>query len=184
MGARLIKTQGGSGYTGKVQTYDVLSTHSTLLAPGDFVSETGTGTSAGRAGVDASAAAGLITGVITSINPNFSNLEQKGLPASTGGTVQVEVDPYALYEIEIATTALAATSIGLNAEIVATAATSSGGAARSNMTLDGSATGTATAQLRIVGLVEDPDGVLALGAIGNKALVRINESFIKGTVGV
>ena len=82
-GARLTKTQNSSGYTGKVFTYNVASGHSTLLAIGDFVSETGTGTAVGKPQVDASAAGGLITGVITSVAPNFSNLEQAGLPAST-----------------------------------------------------------------------------------------------------
>lgn len=186
MGARLIKTQGGNGYTGKVYTYAVAAGHSTLIAPGDFVSATGTGTTKGVPYVDATAAAGLISGVVTSVNPNFSNLEQKGLPASTAGTLQVEVDPMALYEIPISGAALAVTDIESNADILATAATSSGGAARSNMTLNGSAVvaSGATGQLRIVGLKEDPDGVLALGAVGNIAIVRINESYVKGVVGV
>ena len=182
-GAQLVKTQGASGYTGKVQTYNVVSGHSSLLAIGDFVSETGTGTADGLAGVDATAATGLITGVIVGFAPNISNLEQKGLPAGTAGNVFVEVDPSGLYELEISNGALTVANIGQNADIVATAATSSGNLVRSNMTLNGASPGSATAQMRIIGLVPATDGT-ALGANGNLALVRINESFIKGVVGV
>ena len=183
MGASISKTQNSSGYTGKVQTYNVAVGHSTLLAPGDFVSETGTATAVGLAGVDATAAGGLITGVISSIGLNISNLEAKGLAASTAGTVKVITDPEALFEIEISGGNLTVANVGQNADIVATVATLSGGLVSSNMTLNGAAPGSATAQLRIVGLVPSTDGT-AIGAAGNKALVRINESFIKGVVGV
>ena len=182
-GARLIKTQNSGDYTGKVFTYNVIAGHSTLLAIGDFVSETGGATAVGKPQVDASAAGGLITGVITSIAPNFSNLEQAGLPAATAGDVKVQLDPSALFEIEISGTNLVVASIGLNLDILATAATLTGGMARSNMTASGTSPTTATKQLRLVGLVPPTDGT-AIGAVGNLALVRINESFIKGVVGV
>lgn len=185
-GASLIKTQGASGYTGKVSSYDVASSHASLLAQGDFVTITGTATAAtGVAQVDASSAGGLITGVIVGFDPDYSNLEQKGLPASTAGGVKVQVDPEALYEIEISAGNLAVTDVGSNADIAATAATASGNLVRSNMTLDGStvAAAGATAQLRIVGLVPPTDGG-TIGAIGQKAVVRINESTVKGVVGV
>jgi hypothetical protein len=185
-GASLVKTQGASGYTGKVTTYDIASAHASLLAQGDFVTITGTATAAtGVAQVDASAAAGLITGVITGFAPNISNLEQKGLPASQAGSVLVQVDPDALYEIDISAQALTVADVGSNADIAATAATQSGNLVSSNMTIDGStvAGAGATAQLRIVGLVPPTDGTV-IGAIGNKALIRINESTAKGVVGV
>ena len=186
MGASLIKTQGASGYCGKVSTYDVAVGHASLLAQGDFVVITGTATAAtGVAQADAAAAGGLITGTIVGFTPNYSNLEQKGLPAATAGSVLVQVDPDALYEIEISNQALAITDVGSNADIDPTEATASGNLVSSNMAIDGStvAGAGATAQLRIVGLVPPTDGT-ALGAIGNLALVRINESTVKGVVGV
>jgi hypothetical protein len=182
-GFRLVKTQSGSGYTGKVFTYNVAAAHASLLATGDMVSETGTGTPKGKPQADATVAGALITGVITSIAPNFSNLEQAGLPAGIASDIKVEVDPEALYEVEISNGDLAVTNIGQNVDIVATAATLTGGMARSNMTIDAATAVAATAQCRIVGLVEPTDGT-AIGAAGNLALVRINESFIKGVVGV
>ena len=185
-GASLVKTQGASGYTGKVSTYDVAVGHSTLLAIGDFVTITGTATVAtGVALADASSAGGLITGTIVGFTPNISNLEQKGLPASTAGSVKVQVDPDALYELEISGAPLTVVDVGSNADVVVTAATTSGNLVRSNMTLNGSgvAGSGATAQVRIVGLVPPTDGTV-IGAIGNLAIVRINESTVKGVVGV
>lgn len=183
-GAKLVKTQGSGDYTGKIQKFHVASGHSTLLAQGDFVIITGTAHTDGTAQVDAASAAGLITGFIVGFEPNISALETKGLPASTAGYVYVQTDPYALFEIEIGTSALAVTDVGSNADITATAASSSGNLARSNMVLDGSAVAGsgATAQLRIVGLV--PESGATLGAVGQKALCRINESTEKGAVGV
>lgn len=185
-GASLVKTQGASGYTGKVQTFSVALAHATLLAIGDFVTITGTANAAsGVAEVDASAAAGLITGTIVGFTPNYSNLEQKGLPAGVAGSVLVQLDLDVLYEIEISDTALTVADVGSNADIDATAASASGNLVSSNMTIDGSAVAGAgaTAQLRIVGLVPPTDGTV-IGAVGNLATVRINESTVKGVVGV
>lgn len=185
-GAVLSKTENSSGYTGKIRSFDVDAAHATLLAQGDFVTVTGTGTVAtGQAQADASAAAGLITGVICGFTPDYSNLERKGLPASEAGELKVQVDPDALYEIEISNVALTVDDIESNADIDATAATTSGNLVNSNMTLDGGtvAAAGATAQLRIVGLVPPTDGG-TIGDVGQKAIVRINESTVKGVVGV
>jgi hypothetical protein len=182
-GANLIKTQGSGDYTGKVQRYHVDSGHATLLAQGDFVKITGTAFTNGVAEVDAASAGGLITGFIVGFEPDYSDLEQKGLPASTAGYVYVQNDPYALFEIPIGTTALAVTDVGSNFDITATAATASGSLVRSNMVLDGSAgAGANTAQLRVVAL--KPESGETLGAVGQIAICRINESTEKGTVGV
>jgi len=182
-GAKLAKTQ-NNGYTGKVQTYHVAAGHSGLLAIGDFVLLTGTAHTDGTAQVDDCAAGELITGVIVGFKPNLASLETKGLAGSVAGFVYVNTDPYALWEIEIGTTALAVTSVGLNADITATIATTSGNLVFSNMVLDGaSSPSTASQQLRIVGLIPGEVGT-TLGAVGQKALVRFNESTEKGTVGV
>lgn len=169
-GFRPIQDISGNSYTGKVQTFAVAAGHSTLLAVGDLVRITGTArASDGMAEVDASAAAQLITGPIVGIDFNMSDLEQKGLAALTAGTVKVATDPMILMEAEASTT-VALTDVGGNAEIVATAATASGGLVNSNMTVNTSSVGSATAQIRIEGL---KDGDTSSGAT---MIVRINES--------
>ena len=176
-GFRPTQDISGNGYCGKIQTYGVASGHASLLAVGDLVIETGTSDTAGLAQVDAAAATGLITGVIVAIDPNFSALETKGLAAGTAGTVKVQVDPDTLMLAD-SSAAVAVTDVGANADIVATAATASGGLVNSNMTVNTAAPGSATAQMRIVGL---PNGA---GGAGTSMLVRINESTVKGVVGV
>jgi len=176
MGFRPVQSIGGGTYNGKVQTFGVASGHATLLAVGDLCTITGTADATGLAQVDASAAAGLITGCIVSIEPNFDNLEQAGLPAGTAGKVKLAVDRNMLMEAPSSTT-VAVTDVGGNSEIVATAATLSGGLAISNMTVNTAAAISGTAQIRIEGL---KDGGTAAGTI---LYCRINESTLD-TVGV
>ena len=176
MGFKPVQSIGGGTYNGKVQTFGVASGHATLIAVGDLVRITGTADATGLALVDASAAAQLITGCVVSIEPNFSNLEQAGLPAGTAGKVKVAVDRNMLMEAPSSTT-VAVTDVGGNSEIVATAATLSGGLAISNMTVNTAAAISGTAQIRIEGL---KDGGTAAGTI---LYCRINESTLD-TVGV
>ena len=175
-GFKPVQSLGGAPYTGKVVTYNVVSGHSTLLAVGDLVVITGTADATGLAQVDAAAAAGLITGCIVSIDANISNLEQAGLPAGIGGNVKVAVDRNMLMEAPTAS-AVAVTDVGGNAEIVATAATLSGGLASSNMTVQTDTVIAATSQIRIEGL---KDGETDAGSI---IFCRINESTFD-TVGI
>lgn len=176
-GFRPINTIGNGSYSGQVQTYGVNATHATLLAVGDLVVETGESDTDGLAEVDAAAATGLITGAIVAVDFNISNLERKGLPALTAGTVKVAVGNDLLLEAESSTT-VAAGDVGANADIVATAATTTGNLVNSNMTVDTTSPGSATAQVRIV---SRKDGGTAAGTT---LVVRINESTIDGVVGV
>ena len=180
----LSKTQTASDYVGKVQTFHVASGHATVLAQGDLVVLTGTAHTDGTAQVDAAAAGGLITGVIVGFKPNIAALETKGLPDGTAGYVFVQTDAMALYETSVITTALEVTDVGMNYDVVATAASTSGSLVTSNMQIDGAFTGVAaTAQMRIVGLI--PISGVTLGAVGYRNVIcRINESTEKGTVGV
>jgi len=178
-GFRPVQDISGNSYTGKVQTFGVAAAHASLLAVGDLVKETGIAdATTGIAEVDAATAGANVTGAIISIAPNFSNLEQAGLPASTGGTVKVAVDPNTLYETTLSGGSVALADVGTNADIVITAATLSGGLAQSNMALDASAFITGTDVLRLVGLKD-----AEIGANGT-VFVRINESTIKSTTGV
>ena len=119
--------------------------------------------------VDKAAAAQTLTGCIIGVDFNMSNLEQKGLPALTAGTVKVATDQNMLMEAEASTT-VALADVGANADIVATTASASGGLVNSNMTVNTTSPAAATAQIRIVGL---KDGDTSSGAT---IICRINES--------
>jgi hypothetical protein len=176
-GFRPVQDYSGGGYTGKVQTFGVDSGHGTLLSVGDLMVITGQSDANGLQEVDAAAAAGLITGAIVSILPNFSDLEASGLAAGTAGKVMVTTDPLVLFECETSTT-VAATDVGQNAELLATAATASGGLTNSNMVMNSGTFITATAQLRLEWL---KDGGTAAGST---VFCRINESTVGGVVGI
>ena len=176
-GFRPIQDRSGHAYCGKVETYAVDATHATLLAVGDLVVETGNLDAAtGISEVDAASAGGLITGVIVGIDFNMSNLEQKGLPASTAGTVKVAVDKDMLLEAETSAGTFALTDVGGNLPIVATAATESGSLVNSNMTVDATgAAGSATDQIRVVG-VKNSGSITYPAPAGTTLICRINES--------
>jgi hypothetical protein len=169
-GFRPVNDMSSNSYTGKVTTFGVAAGHSTILAVGDLVRITGTADATGLQQVDAAAAAQTITGCIVAVDFNPSNLETGGgLAASTAGTVKVATGRDLLLEAPTSTT-VAVTDVGGNAEIVATAATATGGLVNSNMTVDTSSVGSATAQIRIEGL---KDGGTAAGST---VYCRINES--------
>ena len=183
-GFRPIQDRSGHPYCGKVETYAVDAAHATLLSTGDLVTETGNLDAAtGISEIDASVAGGLITGVIVGVDYDMSNLERKGLPASTAGTVKVAVDKDMLLEAETSGGTFALTDVGGNLPILATAATASGGLVNSNMTVN--ATGasiSATDQIRVVG-VKDSGSITYPAPIGTTLICRINES-TNDTVGV
>lgn len=164
--------QGVSGTEGVVQTFGVDAAHITLLAPGDAVVITGEGSVLGVSEVDTGNATTANTGVITSVSPQIEgeNLTETGLPALTGGNVQVQLDPQALYEIEADAT-VAAAAVGLNVGINVTTATKQGGLTISNMTVDtATALGTQTLPYRIVALLNGVE----TGVLGDRVLVRPN----------
>lgn len=183
-GFKFLKTQSQGDVTGKQYLYEVAAAHSTALASGDVIRITGTANATtGVPLADAAAASESITGVMSAALPTFSGeaLSNASLAALTGGSILVNIDTQALYEVDVSNGPLAVTSVGLNANLVATSATTTGGVTSSAMTVN--ATGVATTQtlpFRIVALKEDEDGVL-----GNVAVVRINNSTISdGAVGV
>lgn len=190
-GFTATKMQGSSGYCGDVQTFYVAAAHATLLAPGDAVVITGTSTQPSSpdsgieavADVDTGNATTLNTGVISSVDFQLAgeSLTETGLPASTAGTVKVNMDPQQLYEIEADAT-LAVTQVGLNIGINVTTATKSGGLTISNMTLDtATAATTVTLPYRIVALKA---GVTS-GVLGDRAVVRANATTqSNGSVGI
>ena len=185
-GFRPVQDISGHSYTGKIEPFAVDAAHATLLAVGDLVVETGNLDAAtGVSEVDAiSAGTGnLITGVITSINPDFSNLERKGLPALSAGTVLVATDPDLLLEAETLGGTFAVTDVGGNLPVTVTAATASGGLVNSNMVVNTTGAAiSATEQVRVVG-VKDSGDITFPAPVGTTLIVRINES-TRGAVGV
>ncbi len=159
---------------GKVKQFHVDSGHAGVLGIGDVVLQTGTAFTNGVAEVDIGTANTANTGIITAVIPNIATeaLSQTWLSASTGGYVMVNTDPFADFSVDVANGPLAVTDVGLNAPLVATVGTVSGGMFTSNMKVNatGKAT-TATLPFRIVALQYGDDGVL-----GSRALVRVNAS--------
>lgn len=178
-GFKFRQDMSGHGYTGKVKTYTVAAAHATLLAPGDVMRITGVADSDGVQQVDAAAAGATVTGILVSVAPNISNLEQAGLPAGTAGTVQLLVDPDAVYEVDVSNGPAVLADVGTNFDITATAATLQGSLAISNMVVDQDTASAASGQFRIEG-IKDGDITTTI----NTVFAKINESTVSGTVGV
>lgn len=186
-GFRPVQDLSNSSYNGKVKKFAVDAGHATLLAVGDLVVETGNLDAAtGLSEVDAiSAGTGnLITGAIVGIEPDYSNLEAKGLAASTAGFVWVTTDPNLVFEAETAGGTFALTDVGGNLPVTVTAATQAGGLVNSNMVVNttGNAAST-TEQVRVVG-VKDSGDITYPAPAGTTLYVKINESTVGGAVGV
>ena len=170
-------------YQRRTRTFAVPASHASLISVGDAVLETGTADALGNAQVDVATAGSLLTGIVVGIRPDFANeaFSDSKILASTAGIVFVNVDPRAEFEVDVVNGPLLLADVGLNANLVATAATTTGGLTTSNMTLNatGKAT-TATLQFRILSLLAGTDGVL-----GSRAKVRLNaHTSIAGAAGV
>ena len=92
----------------------------------------------------------------------------------------VSDDPYERFEIQ-SDGATAAADVGMNADIVYAAGSSPDYI--SKVELDHSDLKTATAQLRVLAISNDPNNSTA-GSANVNLVVMINEHFLKGTVGV
>jgi len=183
-GLRLAKTQGGSGYTGKVQKFVALASDANVMAIGDAVIADGSGELAtGLTGITRAngGASTAITGVIVGFEPDYDALETKGRAASTKRYVYVQVDPNALYEIEIGS-GVDQDSLGLNFLLTTTAPSTSGNLVVSQMVMGAA---DADGPLRLIELlpVDDTAGA-SRGDAGQKALVSIIRSQQTNLTGV
>ena len=169
----------GVPYAGQGNIYSIASNYGTAVAIGDPVKGTGTASSEG---VELAAAGNTIRGVVVGLGrspnvlANWANLDTTVMPANPGVTYYALVadDPNLVFEVQAATAA--ATDVGANADLVA----GSNNGYVSGYTLSGT-TGSATAQCRILGLVNRPDN--AFGAYA-KLLVKINEHELSSATGV
>jgi len=92
----------------------------------------------------------------------------------------VSDDPYERFEVQ-SDGATAAADVGMNADIVYAAGSSPDYV--SKVELDHSDLKTATAQLRVLAISNDPSNSTA-GSANVNLVVMINEHFLKGTVGI
>lgn len=183
----------GAPFVGPLRKYYVAAGDSTALFIGDPVVISGSGDARGVPGCTraTAATAGRITGVVCGIAndpsvPASNDMMELGYrPASTEGYVLVCDDPNVLYEIQEDSDggALAVTSIGLNADLIAGSGSTFTRA--SGFMLDSStAATTATLQLRIIQLEQRADNEVGANA---KWLVAINlptETGAAGSTGV
>lgn len=172
-GLRAVRNASGSPYSGSVNQYSVAASYATSLFIGDAVKLSGTADADGVSGVVQAAAGDAIVGVICGFIPDGANLDQKYIPASTGGMVLVVDDPGVLFEIQEDSVggALAAADTGLNASLVVGSGNTATG--RSAMEIDSSTKATtATLALSLVGLSPAQKNDFGTNA---KWLVKINK---------
>ncbi len=179
-GLRPVKHLDGSPYNGMANRYYVPASDGTAIFLGDAVVHAGSADADGIPSV-AQAAAGDadIIGVVVGIEPRTDE-DLNFRAASTERYLLVADAPDLVFEVQedSAGGALAATNVGQNADIVVGTGNSTVG--RSAMELDSSSATAATAQLRILSLVQRADN-----EIGDQAkwLVMINEHAHKITAG-
>lgn len=187
MGLTPVRNANGSAYNAQLTRYFVPASDGTALFIGDPVIIAGSADADGvpTATRATAAGAGRITGVVVGFEPSPTIVANGYRLASTAEYILVETGPDVVYEIQEDAVggALAATSVGLNADLIA--ASGSTVTHRSGFQLDSStAATTATLQLRILRFVVRPDNEIGANA---KVLVRINlptETGAAGSTGV
>ena len=193
-GMRPIRHRNGAPYSGSVNPYYCNAGYITALFIGDPVDLVAGGSNAASVEVpgagsfaigtlpeiEASAAAGIITGVIVSFSADPTALENVHRLASTERVAYVCDDPDVIFEIQSDGT-MAATEMGLNASIIVAAGDAVTGLSAVELDSTTEAT-TAGLELKILRAVnrEDNDITLANG----KMEVMINlHRLSQGTVG-
>ncbi len=154
--------------------YACPSSYATALFPGDPVIKTGTADAEGYSEVNAAANGGSITGVVVGFEDPGSTLLGYGA-ASTTRAVLVADDPATLFEIQEDAVggALALADVGLNADLIAAAGSTS--LRQSGWQLDTSTkAATATLQVKIIEFQHRADNEVP-GAKA-KVLVKINKT--------
>lgn len=170
-GFKPVKHLNGSPWNGKVNTYYVPASDTTALFKGDAVKSAGSADASGKYPTVTQAAAGdAIRGVVVGFgdnpyvmtHPDTPNTDYR--PASTAMYVFVVDDPSVIFEIQEDSdgAALAATDVGLSADIVVgTGSTSTG---KSAMEIDSSSKVATAATCKLLRIVDREDN-----ALGNNA---------------
>lgn len=168
-GLKPVGYANGAKWNGMVGTYLVPSSDGTAIYIGDLVKSSGTAGAAGVVvnGLDVegiptvirAAAGDVCRGVVVGFLPKQSDLTVLHREASTNRIALVVDDPNVIFEIEANGVGVAAVDVGLNANIVATAGSSTTGI--SAEVLDTSSLlSTNTLQLKVLGLVKRPDNTI------------------------
>jgi len=165
--------------------YDILSGTTGTIYTGDPVKMVNTG------GIAVAAAGDLLLGVFQGCHYTDSNGDRIFSPVWTTATVTSDCkaavvdDPDALFEVQSAATgSVTQTDVGLNGDIVYAAGSSITGV--SGVKISGTMA-TGTAQLRIMGISNDPsNNALGTGSLSTNVnfIVRIAEHFNRTAAGV
>ncbi len=191
-GLRPIKYLNGSAYNGQANLYFLPSGDGTAVFVGDTVKADATGDTVAAGGlalgvqsVIQAAAGNAIIGVVVAfaINPTNLNTPQYRT-ASTGRYVYVVDDPTVLFEVQEDAVggALTAADVGLNADVIVAAGSTTTGA--SGMQLDSSTavTNTATFPFKIMGFTQRVDN--EVGGANAKVIVKINNHQLNAATGI
>ncbi len=180
-GLKWVRTLSGGPHTAQLRTFEHPSSDGTAVYVGDLVKMSGTANSDGVPTAIQAAATDTVIGVVVGLEPKYGSLEINYVEASTARNMYVCVDPHAVYEIQEDSTGgnIAVTAVGNNADVVVGSGSTTTGS--SGMELDSSDVKTATAQLRILQLVQREDN-----AVGDNANweVMINEHRLTTTTGI
>lgn len=157
--------------------YSVDASNGTAIFPGDAVIMESDGSIAPYTG----SSGGNLLGVMAGLKDVSGNLSRQYLAASTAATVLVYDDPYIIYEgqEDDGGTALAATDVGANVDILATAGSTTTQTSRHE--LDRSTIATTTAQCRLLRLIPRTGNAYGDWA---KWEVILNEHGFRDTAGV
>lgn len=162
-----------------IRRYFIPATDSVAVAQGDIVKLAGSADTKGVATVAQSDAGDTPIGVVLSVELTSGITPDKHYrPASTAAYVLVQTDPNAelLVQEDGVGTPLAATSVGLNADLIDAGVDTTAGT--SGMELDSStAATTSTLVFNILGFAQRSDNVIGANA---KMLVTYNVHQLKG----
>lgn len=193
-GLRPIRHLDGTPWNGVTQMYLFPSSDGSACFVGDPVKQAGAAGAAGTVvnGINCegmptatvAAAGDTIIGVVVGFLPDQNDLSKKHRVASTNRIALVCTSPDVIYEVQedSNTSSIVVADIGLNTDFVYAAGSATTGI--SGVQLDSVSANTpttATAQLRIMGMVPRPDNEIGTNA---KWEVLINEHQYKATTGV
>lgn len=174
-GLKPVAHRNGACYNGAFRVYNIASGDGTATFIGDPVKLAGTASTVNGviySDVIQGTAAATVVGVVVGFAPNPSDLSSRHRAASTQRLVYVADDPDLLFEIQEVSggTALTANDIGLNANFVVAAGSTT--TALSGVELNNATEATTnTLDLHIVGLVPREDNAIGEHA---KWLVSLN----------
>lgn len=172
----------GAPYNGKAGRYYIPSTDGTAVYVGDLVKLAGSADSEGVPTVTKASSTDAVVGVVVGVEAETRD-STVYRAASAGRYVYVADDPAILFEVQEDSVggALAATSVGLNANWVDGGGSTVTG--RSGIELDSSTAATTnTLDFQIVRMSRRPDNEIGTNA---KWLVRLNNhQYVDGTTGV